>query len=309
MNDIDILTSLAIISREESREFWNVIGMAASALMLLLAFAYAAARFLLADKASAMLAWTRRHPWQSFVRALMVAAAIAYGGSKAVTPTVEQCDYNMTGATEPESGVVRYHYFASATNGVDVAMNAGLTTNTVSSVAAGQMYYEFSPTTYGGTDADVADYGFWVRDAVSNEWTRAATDATYEFPPSTHNYHGRMAHLPDMEDAKDYRFWFIGREEHLPEVIIEGGVGIVIDRVVITASHVHIEFHPEDPDLAKGAFQYVLQTRVTRQDVLMDWENVTATTATGSGGAFDFDGYTVGEYREYRVYADKEVSE
>lgn len=307
MNSLSLIEQISLVDAEAAYEFWLSVGVLAAAATVILCVCWMIG--FAKDRISTIMRNAKEHPVVTSIISPMFWSFVTYAAVKAVVPTVEQCDYNMTGAAEPESGVVRYHYFESATNDVDVAMNAGFTTNSVSSVAEGQFYYEFSPTTYGGTDADVASYGFWVRDAMSNEWTRATTDSTWEFPPSVMNYHGRMAHLPGMEDAKDYRFWFIGTEENLPDVVIEGGVGIVIDRVAITASHVHIEFHPEDPDLARGVFQYVLQTRVTRQDVLMDWENVTSTTATGAGGAFDFDGYTVGEYREYRVYADKEVAE
>lgn len=306
MNEIGLIEQIAIVQAQMTHEFWLCVGLLSAAVIVALLIGLAI--YFTRDQIDFIMRKARENPVASSILTPMFWSLVTYAAVKAIVPAVQQCDFNLNRAVETQSGVVRYHRFANATNDIAVAMNAGLTTNTIASVSAGQFYYEYTPTAYDGSDADISEYGFYVRDAISNEWTKATNDLAWDLPASYLHYFGYLAHLPDNADPEHYRFWYIGREADLPEIVIEGGEGIVIDRFIVQSGHVRVEFHAEDKDLAKTNFVYVLQSRITRQDILMDWQEVARTTAHGSG-AFDFDGYTVGEYREYRIYADKEVAE
>ena len=310
---IDLFQQFAIVDAECQREISEIVSalFCAFCTAIVACAVYCLAIWFVArnrDRISRFMAWVRSHPISSSYLAPSVVALVVYASTKAVVPSTQQCDYNFSGAPEPESGVARYCYFAEATNGVEIAMNGGITTNTAD-VAAGQFYLEYSPTTYGGTDEGDLNYGFYVRDSVTSNWIASVTDSRVTLPSSLLNYHGRFSHLPGRDDPRDYRYWFIGEEEDLPEVIVEGGVGIVIDSVVITANGLSVSFHPADEDLKKSARSYFLQTRVARDGILGDWKTIAVLANVGKdGGTFNVEGFTVGEYREYRIYADKEIN-
>lgn len=300
----DLLEQLQIVDAERVREMWAFVGVLAIAIMGLIALAAVSAKFKLADHITKALRWCRTHPVQTCVLAPMAFGLFVYGATKAplAVPRREPCDFQQTTAAALTEGEVEYWRTESATN-IPVALFGGTVTQELA-FAAGDFVYAYDKTT--GTDAPqvVTEQDFWVRDSQTNQWTKATRVSVFESGVNA----AVVARMPGSADPKDWRFWFVGPSENRPDVIHEGGIGIVVDREVYTSKSVTIQFHPEDEDLVKSQHTYVLQMRRVKDGILLDWETVMAIQDVGAaGGTFIVQGYTVGEYRMYRIYADKEV--
>lgn len=304
---MDILTQLQIVDADRIRELWLVVGLLSVSVMGLICVGCLWVRFGVSDKISRFMGLVRRHPFQTCVLTPCVIGLVAYAGTKAplIVPTRQDCDFKQTTADYRVEGQVEY-WWASATTNIDVSLFGGVVTQQLQFIE-GQFLYAYDTQTGAASPQPVSDNSFWVRDSETNEWTRAVAASTWM-------YRGRYAACTANlggHDPREWRFWFIGPEENLPEVIIEGGVGIVIDQCVVTSSSVSIRFHPDDAELKKSARSYHLQMRRVNSDgILLNWEEIAVLDGIGAaGGTFLVEGFTVNEYREYRIYADKEVSE
>jgi len=302
--DTTIQDIMAIIRSEEVREFWMLVGGITATLGSVAVAAVAMWKSGAWKALQRVRAYVATHPIEASVLFPMVVALVVYAAEKSnvVIPRQEQCDFRQSAAASV-SGNVEYYRSTSTTN-LNVALWSGTSTQELSFVA-NDFLYAYDTSTGGGPKTP-AQSPFWVRDYQSNDWIRAEmrTNVTSGTKAAV------VAYLPSSAiygvDPESYRYWFIGPQEYLPEVIIEGGVGIKIDQVVITSSSVYVKYHPEDPDLATGSHTYVLQCRISRDGLLGEWQNIATSVSTGiAGGSFLVNVYSVGEYREYRVYADK----
>lgn len=296
---------LAIVESDFVREMWKLVAIVS---LHLFAFFGIVALSRFTGAATHLISALRRHPVQNGIAVVLAIPLFIYGATKAalLVPHREQCDYRIQGAQSPDVtdgwlGYVRMTGDTFPTN-ILVACCDGAVTNEMTFTHNGQFYIE----TIQYQNLDLTVNSFWVRDSETNDWTRAVADIySWEMSEAVwvSGWRAEIAHLPNYEDPKAYRFWFIGPEENLPEKIIEGGIGIVVDECYRDAHHIHIRFHSDDPDLRGKMFTLQVRTVtvVDGVEVLGDWQ----TLATTYGDVFDVSGNFVQSYNRMRIFADK----
>lgn len=300
----DLLVQLQIVDAERIRELWSLIGVLAAAMMGLIALYAVSVKCKLAEHITKALRWCKAHPVDTCVLAPCAVSLFVYGATKApiAIPKAEPCDFKQTTATALTEGEVEY-WRSQATTNIPVALFGGTVTQELA-FAAGDFVYAYDKRTGTAEPQEPTDQDFWVRDSQTNSWTKATRVSVFEdgFNAAV------VARMSGSADPKDWRFWFVGPAENCPEIIHEGGVEIVIDREIYTSKSVTIQFHPDGPELKRSPHTYVLQMRRVVDGILLDWKTVMSIQNVGAtGGTFIVQGYTVGEYRNYRIYADKEI--
>lgn len=294
---------LAIVEADFLREVWRVVAIVSLHLVTFFALAWL---FKVTGVCGKILKAYRTHP---FALAFSI-PLIVYGATKIVilVPTNEQCDYRTVEEVDVTDGLIGYIRFTGETTPTNilVACCGNAVTNELTFTHAGQFYIE----TDQYANIDLRTNPFWVRDSETNDWIKATADIYgREITRAVwlSGWSSEIAHLPNYADPKDYRYWFVGPEEKLPEKVIEGGVGIEIDQYYRDAHKIHIEFHSNDPELNGATF--VLQCRTVTMidgvEVLGDWKTIATTTTN----IFDVQGNFIQTYNQLRIYADKEGKE
>lgn len=287
---------LAIVESDFIREAWRCVAIVS---LHLVAFFALVALFSVTHVFRSLAKLYREHR----LAAALAIPLFAYGATKIalLVPHNEQCDYRIGSAVDVTDGVVGYAKMdggAYPTN-INVACCGGAVTNEITFTHAGQFYVE----THQYPSPDFAANPLWVRDSETNDWIRAVADIYGREVTGAswlQGWDAEIAHLPDYGDPKNYRYWFIGSEENLPEKVIEGGIGIEIDFCYRDAHHILIRFHSNDPKLLGAT--YVLQVRtVGVEGELGDWQTIASTTT----GEFYVEGNFVQRYNRIRIYADK----
>ena len=235
----------------------------------------------------------------------MLAAAVIYGGSKSnyLVPQVKSDGrFKQTTAAAETVGAIEYYCstWNTSTN-IPVAFGSGAYTNELTFLPNGFLYcYNLSQGVSAAQPA--ADNHLWVRASSEDRWIDTVQDSVFV---TNGIYAAVMAHMTNGVAVTRYNQWFIGPEANLPAVIVLEEGGIFIDNVVITSGSVYIAFHPDDSRIPASA-TFTLQVRRTIDGVLFPWETV---MTSSSSSPFYFEGYTVGEYREYRIICDVEVED
>lgn len=304
--EFDILVTLGILEADKAREFWSIAAVCMVALCSAILLVSFLSRFKgPIAKAVAFLA----HPKNALVTACFLAALI-YGSTKSdiVVPQKHEADFQQTTADAKVSGQVEYWKAPGTTNDIDVALFDGAVTSKFD-FADGQFIYAYDASIGVSSPQQPGDNRLWVRASDSSNWISSVT-ASWTMT-NTH-YAAVIATLPENESPAKYKLWFIGCESNLPPVVVEVTGGIDIVRAVITSSDVTIQFKGTDVRFSQGSHVYYLQMRERGVDgILTDWVNVASVTLPDgvTEGTVGFTGYTVGNYREYRVYSDLELAQ
>ena len=305
-NEFDLLQQMSIVQQQGINEFWSAVGLLTVFAFFILGLVWLESK---CHVFKTVQSWYKRYPFQSTFVSLLVTPLIIYGATKMplLVPREEQCDYRIGDEVDITDGWLNYAKMDGEimpTN-IPVACCGGAVTNTMEFTHTGQFYIE----TIQYPDLDLRENEFWVRDSETNDWTHPVVDS-YMVDQSffttnwVSGWRGEICHMPNYEDPKAYRYWFIGPQKNLPEKIIEGGIGIEVDFYLRDAHHVYIKFHTNDPELQDKTF--VLQMRYVTKgpddiEILGDW----VTLATTKTREFYVEGNYIQKYNRMRIYADK----
>ncbi len=132
----------------------------------------------------------------------------------------------------------------------------------------------------------------WWRASVTNQWTQVHPVA---YSGGTFTLEG------DYEHEYTGKFWYFG--DDLPPVIIENDEGIIITSFIVTGRGIHLEWDISDERLANANFVINYHERAPGQThgSLSQWLPLGDPTTEHS---FDYHGFTLDRYREYRVTAE-----
>lgn len=298
--ELTLQDMLAIVESDFIREVWRCVAVVGIHLMTFFALVL---MFKVCGVFRQIGKLYRQHP---FALALSM-PLIIYAATKIalLVPSQEQCDYRIGAEVDVTDGWLGYVRMTGETmpTNIQVACCGKAVTNELTFTHTGQFYIE----TAQYPSLDLRENPFWVRDSETNDWVRATADiygSEVTGASWLQGWSAEIAHLPDYGDPKNYRYWFVGSEDNLPEKVIEGGIGIEVDFYYRDAHHILLRFHSDDPKLHGATF--VLQVRtVGVEGDLGDWQ----TLATTTGNEFNVQGNFIQAYNRLRIYADKGDSE